>query len=497
MSLKRGLIAVGAGAAALFTPLVVFAGEHAEEVAHATEEAGHAAEGGHGLHAITLIFFLFVMLMFARIGALMERIGQPAVLGELLMGVVLGALAFLPGFGFIDDLKGEEFIALIAELGVIILLFRTGLESNIREMKSVGIKALLVAIVGVVLPFVGGYFASKLMIPGLDNNTYLFIGATLTATSVGITARVFKDLNVLASKEAKIVLGAAVFDDILGLLILAVVAGIVSGGSVSPGEIAWISAKAFLFLIISIALGQIFAKRISAVFSKIHSGVGMKMALALLFCGLYAYGAAALAGLAPIVGAFAAGLVLDPLHFDDFVAPAISQKLRRWCDKLKSREDDVKCCEVVTEMNEEADHEEHMHVENLIEQIGWFFMPIFFVFTGLQVNLSTFTNPKVLGIGIGLTMVAFLGKVLAGFVAGKGVNKSIIGFGMVPRGEVGLIFANVGKQLGVVNDETFSVVVIMVILSTLLTPPLLGVLIKKQMAGAGGSTPEPHPAETV
>jgi len=477
---------VGVGAAALLLPLAVFAGEHAEE-------AGHAAEGGHGLRAITLIFFLFVMLMFARIGALMERIGQPAVLGELLMGVVLGAIAFMPGFGFINELKSEEFIALIAEIGVLILLFRTGLESNLREMKSVGLKAAAVAIVGVVLPFVGGYFASKLLIPGLDTNTYLFIGATLTATSVGITARVFKDLNVLGSKEAKIVLGAAVLDDILGLLILAVVAGMVSGGNVSAGEIAWISAKAFLFLIISVALGQLLAKRISSAFSKIHSGVGMKMALALLFCGIYAYGAAALAGLAPIVGAFAAGLVLDPLHFDDFIAPAISQKLRRWAGKLRG--EDAETEEVRAEMHEEADHEEHMHVENLVEQVGWFFMPIFFVYTGLQVNLETFANPRVLGIGLALTVVAFIGKIAAGWVAGKGVNKALIGFGMVPRGEVGLIFANVGKQLGVVSDETFSIVVIMVILSTLLTPPILGALIKRQKAGEGSSgEPEAAPA---
>ncbi|MBU0625479.1 cation:proton antiporter [Patescibacteria group bacterium] len=402
MSLKQGLIALTIGGAALLFPYIALAAEHGEA----------AAETGHGNEAITLIFFLFVMLMFARIGALMERIGQPAVLGELLMGVVLGALAFLPGLGFIEQLKHKEFIALVAELGVIILLFRTGLESNLREMKSVGIKALLVAIVGVVLPFVSGYFVSQLLIPGLENNTYLFIGATLTATSVGITARVFKDLKYLATKEAKIVLGAAVFDDILGLLILAVVAGIVSGGQVSAGEIAWISAKAFLFLVISIALGQLLAKRIGRLFSKIHSGVGMKMALALLFCGIYAYGAAVLAGLAPIVGAFAAGLVLDPLHFNDFVAPAISQKLRRWSGKLQGN--DVETTEIKAEMNKEADHEDHMHVENLIEQIGWFFMPIFFVYTGLQVNLQTFLNPKVLGIGLVITLVAFVGKIAAG-----------------------------------------------------------------------------------
>lgn len=478
MSLKRGLIAAGLGAAGLLLPFAVFAVEHAEEVGAVAEEVGHAAESGHGSRAITLIFFLFVMLMFARIGALMERIGQPAVLGELLMGVLLGALAFAPGLGFINDLKGEEFIALIAEIGVIILLFRTGLESNLREMKSVGLKAFLVATVGVILPFIGGYFASKLLIPGLEGNAYLFIGATLTATSVGITARVFKDLNVLSSKEAKIVLGAAVIDDIMGLLILAVVAGIVSGGGVSLGGIAWISAKALLFLVISIALGQLFAKKIGLAFSKIHSGVGMKMALALLFCGVYSYGAATLAGLAPIVGAFAAGLVLDPLHFNDFVAPAITKRLRGWIGRLKG--DDTETAGVKAEMEETAHEEEHMHVENLIEQVGWFFMPIFFVYTGLQVNLETFLDPKVVGIGLAITAVAFAGKIAAGWATGKGVNHAIVGFGMIPRGEVGLIFANVGKQLGVVDDKTFSIVVIMVVLSTLLTPPILGVLIKRR-----------------
>jgi Kef-type K+ transport system membrane component KefB len=467
MNIKRVLLTLTVTGLVYLIPISAFASTQSQEA-------------GHDSHAITLIFFLFVMLMFARIGALMERIGQPSVLGELLMGVLLSTLAFLPGLGFIDTLKHEEFIILIAEIGVIILLFRTGLESNIREMKSVGAKALIVAIAGVILPFIGGYFFSRLLIPGLDNNTYLFIGATLTATSVGITARVFKDLGIIASQEAKIVLGAAVFDDILGLLILAVVAGMVSKGSVSPLEVAIISGKAFSFLIISIVIGQLFAKKIGRAFSKIHSGVGMKMALALLFCGIYAYGASVIAGLAPIVGAFAAGLVLDPLHFNDFVAPTITKKLRAWSEKIHG--DDAETTSMKHEMEEFANEEEHMHVENLIEQVSWFFTPIFFVYTGLQVNLTTFANPKVIVLGVALTIIAFIGKIIAGWLVGKKLNNAIIGFGMVPRGEVGLIFVNVGKQLGVVSDETFSIVVIMVILSTLLTPPILGYLIKKDQA---------------
>lgn len=430
--------------------------------------------GGHGGTFPLVLFFIGVMLLFGRIGALAERFGQPAVLGELLLGVVLGMIAWVPGLGVVEALQHEALVKDVAEIGVILLLFRAGLESNLVGMAKVGKTALLVAVVGVVVPFIAGYFVSQALMPGLSTNVYLFIGATLTATSVGITARVFKDLGTLKSPEAQIVLGAAVIDDVLGLLILAVVSTIITTGSLDALQIAVISAKALAFLSGSILLGQFLSPRMSAAFSRIHTGHGMKMAIAFFFCVGFAY-VASLVGLAPIVGAFAAGLVLDPVHFKDFAPPDIVAKLRAWAGKQQD-------ADVRVEMEEHAHHEDEKHVENLFDDLSRFFVPIFFVYTGLQVNLSVFGDAKIVGIALVITAVAILGKLASGLAAGKGLNRLMIGAGMAPRGEVGLIFAGIGRELGVVDDRLFAAIVIVVILTTLATPPVLSIIAKRAAA---------------
>ncbi|MFH1789616.1 MAG: cation:proton antiporter [bacterium] len=442
----------------------VLAGESNSEVA---QSAGHGSET-----AVTFLW-IAVILIAAKISSLIEKIGQPSVLGELVIGVILGNLALL-GIGLFDPIKTNHIIEFLAELGVVILLFQIGLESNIREMKKVGLKAGLVAIVGVVAPFVlGTYVVGPWLLPGLGFNAYLFLGATLTATSVGITARVFKDLNKLQTKEAQIVLGAAVIDDVLGLIILAVVSAIVTVGSVGIGVITWITAKAVLFLIGSIIIGQILAPILSKFFAKIHTGVAMKFTLAVCFGLVFAY-LAQVIGLAPIVGAFAAGLILDPVHFRYFKDPKVVRDVKKSIEGIE-------CSDNIREkIGKAIEPHAHRHIEDLIEPLGNFLIPIFFVMTGMTVKIETMFDFKVLGLAIGITIVAFFGKIIAGFVAGKGVNKTIIGFGMVPRGEVGLIFAVIGKSLGVVTDEIFSIIVIMVILTTLLTPPILTYLLKKQ-----------------
>ncbi len=441
------------------------------------------ASEGHGVsHAVLILASLALIVVLAKIaGSVAERFGQVSVLGELLLGILLG-IPVLFGLHFFDVLKTDSFVLLFAEFSVILLLFQTGLESDIYKMSKVGLPAFLVAIVGVVVPFfLGMSVVGPLLLPGLSQNAYLFLGATLTATSVGITARVFKDLKMSKTRGAQIVLGAAVIDDVLGLIILAVVAAIVSAGHVSGGEVVLIALKAVLFLVASIIFGRMFAGRIGHWFSHFHSGVGMKMAMALLFCLGYAY-FAALVGLAPIVGAFAAGLLLDPVHFKRFKNPRLADDIE---NALKDcTQDDVKTC--VTHALEEH---RHRHVEDLIEGIAQWVVPIFFVVTGLQVNLAVFGNVHVLLVALGLTVAAILGKLVAGFGAGKGADWKAIGIGMVPRGEVGLIFANVGKALGVVNDEAFAAIVIMIILTTVFTPVVMPYFLKK--------SEEPSPAPVV
>jgi Kef-type K+ transport system membrane component KefB len=443
--------------------IVAVVGLSLAPVAQAAEEGGAT----HGVGATFL--WIVIILLAAKVSTLVERVGQPQVLGELVMGVILGNLVLL-GINFFEPIKTDTIINFLAHLGVVILLFQVGLESNVEEMRRVGLRAFLVACVGVIVPFLlATGVVGPLLLPGLPFNTYLFLGATLTATSVGITARVFRDLGRLQTSEAQIVLGAAVIDDVLGLVILAVVSAMVTQGMVSLGSVSWIILKAILFLAGAVILGQLLAPRLGVLFSKIHTGTGMKFTLAICFGLTVAYLGEQI-GLAPIVGAFAAGLVLDPVHFRYFEDPEIADDIRESIHDahpaLKER--------VSTVIERHADR----HIEDIIAPLGHFFVPIFFVITGMNVRLETLFNLPILLVALGVTVAAFIGKIASGLVAGN-VQKSIVGWGMIPRGEVGLIFAATGRALGVVNDEVFSIIVIMVILSTLLPPPILTYLLKR------------------
>lgn len=422
----------------------------------------------HGSFAITFLW-IAVVLLAAKMSGFIERWGQPSVLGELIVGVALGNVALL-GITFFEPIKHDGSIAFLKELGVVILLFQIGLESNIGKMRKVGARAFLVATVGVIAPFVlGTYVVGPALLPGLSANAYLFLGAALTATSVGITARVFRDLGKLQTPEAQIVLGAAVIDDVMGLVVLAVISAIVTVGAVSVGAVGLILGKAVFFLVGSIALGTALAPHVGRMFSKIHTGTGMKFAIAVSFALVFSFLAQKI-GLAPIVGAFAAGLVLDAVHFKFFREPEICADV----DKAVAEAPAATQEKVRNIMRRHADK----HVEELIEPVAHLLVPIFFVVTGMEVDLSTLFNLPVLLTALGITFVAFVGKIVSGLAAGK-TDKWIVGFGMVPRGEVGLIFATMGRALGVISPEVFSVVVIMVILTTLLTPPVLAALLRR------------------
>jgi Kef-type K+ transport system membrane component KefB len=430
--------------------------------------AAMAAGGGAG-HTAQLLLWIALILLAARVGCLVDRIGQPMVLGELLMGILLGNLVLL-GVDWLEPVKTDEVIGFLAEFGVVILLFQIGLESSVQSMMKVGLRAATVALVGVAVPFVlGTWIVGPWLMPGLSFNAYLFLGATLTATSVGITGRVFQDLGRLQTTAAQIVLGAAVIDDVLGLVILAVVAAIVTTGSLDLTSIGIILAKAFAFLSGALLLGHLLAPRISGVFAAINTGVGMKFTLVLTTCLIFAYVAQQM-DLAPIVGAFAAGLVLEEVHFRNYERPEFEREIASAVESVdpavRARVEGV-----LARFNEK-------HMEHLIQPLGLFLVPFFFVMTGMQVKLDLLADPRAVGIALGLTVAAIAGKVVAGLAAGKG-NGWVVGWGMVPRGEVGLIFAAVGKGLGVVSDEEFSIIVIMVILTTLMTPPILSFLVRR------------------
>ena len=415
---------------------------------HADDDHGedHAA-GGHENPVVPVLFALVIMLVAAKIGGeILERIGQPAVLGELIAGVVLGN-AVLLGFEGLDFLTSNEGVAILAELGVILLLFEVGLESNTREMMSVGTSSLAVAILGVVAPFFLGWGLSAWMLPDYDTLVHVFIGATLCATSVGITARVLADLGKLSARESKVILGAAVIDDILGLVILAVVSGIITatnlGTELELMQVGLIILKAVLFLVGALLVGGWISPRLFNIASRLQIK-GMLLTLSLSFCFLLAY-LAKVIDLEPIVGAFAAGLILEKVHYKDFL--------------------------------DRGEHE----LEELLHPITTFLVPVFFVLTGAKVDLSALGRLEVLGFAAALSGVAILGKMICVLgVMEKGLDRISIAVGMVPRGEVGLIFAGIGASLvlhgePVIDISVFSAVVIMVMVTTLITPPALKV----------------------
>ena len=412
-------------------------------------EGGGAASVPHGLNPIVLVGVAVIWLVAKVCGELFERIGQPAVLGELCGGILLGNLVLL-GISIAEPLKTNEVIAALAELGVIVLLFEVGLESSLGEMLEVGWSSLLVAIVGVIAPFFLGWGVAAYFIPNEARLAHIFIGAILCATSVGITARVLKDMQKLASREARIILGAAVIDDVLGLLILAVVAGAIgsaaTGTVLSVSGVVWIAGKAILFLVGAIGVGHYVVPRLLIGIGRFESR-GVLLAISLAFCFLLAW-LAGKVGLNAIVGAFAAGLLLDEVHFD------------------------------------KVPKHEKRDLEQLIVPVSSLLAPMFFVLMGLKVDLRVFTRLSLLGFAAVLTLAAIIGKQLCSLgVAERGLNRISIGFGMIPRGEVGLIFAAIGAALmlpnvrgipePIVGPDIFSVIVIMVVVTTLITPPAL------------------------
>jgi Kef-type K+ transport system membrane component KefB len=404
------------------------------------------AASAAGGDAAVVLLGLAVMLAAAKIGGdLASRLGQPAVLGELAAGVVLGNLGLL-GMHWAEPFKTSGSLEILAELGVILLLFEVGLESTVRDMLKVGVTSLLVAVLGVVTPFALGWGAGMVMLPNESVYVHAFLGATLTATSVGITARVLKDLGKSQSAEARVILGAAVIDDVLGLVILAVVTGIIvatdTGTSLSLISVALIVAKAVIFLVGALALGLVAFPRLLGLAARLR-GRGVLLATALVLCFGLSY-VAVVVGLAAIVGAYAAGLILEDVHFRDF-----------------------------TGRGEQG-------IEDLLQPLTTLLVPVFFVLMGMRVSLTAFGRVEVLGFAALLTAAAILGKQACSLGVGRpsGLDRLTIGIGMMPRGEVGLIFANIGLGLTIgghpiVTDAIYSAVVIMVIVTTMATPPAL------------------------
>lgn len=450
-------------------------------------EAAIESAAAHGDPVAPVILGVTSILVFAIIGRYAaRRLGQPTVLGELFMGILLGNLGWYIGVDLIAVLRegprvfevvnlmlagapidqvaevtfgperGPDMVAIItgpgggqimevahsvdifSRYGIIFMLFMVGLGTNLKELSSVGSQSVKVAVIGVILPVLLGFAAERLLRPDLGIYTSMFVAATLAATSIGISATVLEEMNATHSREGRVILGAAVVDDILGLILLAVISGIVVSGSVDVAELASVVIVSSLFLVAAVYLGPAIV-RVLARFMRSFDIVEAKMFTSYVFVMVLAW-VANLAGLATIVGAFAAGVILHDGFF------------RRTHENGNGR---------------------FVTIRELIMPLEVIMVPIFFVLMGIQVKVEAFLSWPVVTLAAVLLVAAVIGKLACGLGANRDANRFAIGIGMLPRGEVGLVFAAIGRTLGVIDDAIFSAIVLMVIVTTLIAPPLL------------------------
>ena len=385
----------------------------------------------------TFFMILLTILLAARIlGELAARLGAPPVIGELLAGVVLGPSLL----GWVEP---EPVIRLLAEIGIILLLFEVGIETDVMRLARTGVKPVIVAVAGVVLPFVLGFAVSYALFD-LSLLVALFIGGTITATSIGITVRVLTDLQRHRSHEAQIVLGAAVLDDIIGVVLLALLYEFSKGGGVSFTNTGKVAAFIALFMVLAPSAAKMMAEIIRR-FERISQIPGLIPTTVVSLVLFFAWLAHAV-GAPELLGGFAAGLALS----------------RRFAMPMG--------------MAIGTDHEFASRMEEQMKPIIHLFTPIFFVTVGLSLNFRVidWTSPFLWTFSLTLFVIAVLTKLAAGFVIREDyARRFAIGLALVPRGEVGLIFAELGRASGVFGAEVYAALILVIALTTLLPPFLL------------------------
>ncbi|MBE6521264.1 MAG: cation:proton antiporter [Candidatus Methanomethylophilaceae archaeon] len=413
---------------------------------------------------LQLLFTMAVLFVFARIGSIIvSRFGFPGLIGEIVIGLVIANLSFgdwsllsmlditVPEPGVESEGSATyTVIEVFAELGVIFLLFSVGLETKVKDLLGSGKAALLAAVLGVLLPFIAG-LAIILAFDGNMNHA-LFMGAAMVATSVGITARIIKDMKLMETREARIIIAAAVIDDVLGMIVLAIVNGVAGSGEISIVDIISITLQAVVFVVAIILVCKYITPKLYDYFQKRHDNAvnagkvprsANKLVLSIIVC-LSMAAFAEFIGLAGIIGAFLAGMLF-------------------------------------------AEHAWEWDLEHKIESITTFFISFFFINVGLQVDISTLTDTTVIILAVVIIVVALITKFIGcGFGAkfgDKGLDKQgmhIIGVGMMPRGEVGIIVASIGLSSGAMSSELYAVVVLMSVATTIIAPPILSKMFRKK-----------------
>lgn len=418
-----------------------------------------------------IYLWLALSIAMSRGFTIVNKIGLPIITAEILAGMLLGNLdAF--GINIFYHMYDNEIIKFMAELGAMILMFEIGLETRLSEITSKIGSGLKLALIGTILTFAGGYLATHLIYPEATNISCILVGLICAATATGISGKVFKDMKILNTIEVKTVLTASLIDEIISILCFAILSGVFITGKVNLNEFILATTKTALFLLLSISIGGRLMPLLVKWAVKIHAGISMKIGILFLICTFYSWLASVL-GLPSVIGAFIAGIIINPEYFKNFSQSKVLRDLKH----IATNTTDIHTRELI---HKTVIHQEEKSLDELIKPLSNIFVPIFFTYIGLIFDYSALNNLHVLIFSFILILTSLFGRFITGFSEKGNLNKYVIGLGITPIGEAGLIFTIIGRDLKLLNEDMVASIILALIIISILSPILLKLAIKKK-----------------
>lgn len=418
-----------------------------------------------------IYLWLVIFIFLSRSLSFVKKIGIPIAVGEILAGIILGQLDYF-GIDLFTPAEHHTIIQFLAELGAIILMFEIGLESKFSDLKKNFKRGIKLAVIGSILTFIGGFAVSWLLIKEQHLLLNLLMGVICAATATGISAKIFKEMGLLHTKEIKIVLVSSILDELISILCFGVISVMLITRTLGFTVVSLSLAQALVFFIFAAIFGRWITPLITKWSTKIHAGINMKLGVLLIICFFFSWFAHIL-GLAFVVGSFIAGLILDEVYFKTFSRSNFLIQLRTLAaqvpdDKLRGQ------------LNQTIHHQEGQTIKELLKPIAHLFIPIFFINIGMMLNIPDLLNQRTLILTFALLGISFFGRILSGyFVREKNINHLILGLGLTPIGEAGLIFASFGKEAGLIDERVLSAIVSAVVIAAIITPILIKFSVKR------------------
>jgi Kef-type K+ transport system membrane component KefB len=431
------------------------------------DSATHSPQSGFDP---VIFLWLVIFIFLSRSMSFVKKIGLPLAVGEILTGIILGDLHFL-NINIFATIEHNPVMRFLAELGAIILMFEIGLESKFSDLKKNFKRGIKLSIIGSIFTFAGGYSISWLLIKDSTVQLNILIGIICAATATGISVQTFKEMNLLPTKEVKIVLVASILDELISIICFSIISTMAISNVVNLFGLSLSIAKVCAFFIFAAVFGQWITPLIMKWSTKIHAGLNMKIGVLLVICFLFSWLAHTM-GLAFIVGAFIAGLILDEVYFKAFSRSNFIHELRYIATQITD-------WELRNRLNHTILRQENNTLKELLRPISHLFVPIFFIYLGMMLNLKDLFELDTLLLTLALLIMSFLGRILSGYFIRGEINHLILGLGMTPIGEAGLIFAIFGKMAGILNQQVLSAVVSTLVIAAIITPVLIKFSIKK------------------